>query len=111
MRYAVLPWGMDYHLPHHVMASVPHYRLKELHDALMQVPEYREKAMLVEGYLGGDDPHTGRPTILSVLGPPHAPRNPHDAFVDDATLEYVEVDNAAAIAGEACRSAHQGGSR
>lgn len=49
MRYAVLPWGMDYHLPHHVMASVPHYRLKELHDALMQVPEYREKAMLVEG--------------------------------------------------------------
>lgn len=111
MRYAVLPWGMDYHLPHHVMASVPHYRLKELHDVLMRVPEYREKATLVEGCLGGDDPHTGRPTILSVLGPAHAPRAKNAAFVDEATLEYVEVDDAAAIEGEARRSTDQGGSR
>jgi hypothetical protein len=77
----------------------------------MQVPEYREKAMLVEGYFGGDDPHTGRPTILSMLGPAHAPRAKNAAFVDDATLEYVEVDDVVAIEGEARRSTDQGGSR
>ncbi|HMN38959.1 MAG TPA: fatty acid desaturase [Hyphomicrobium sp.] len=110
IRYAVLPWGMDYHLPHHIVASVPHYRLKELHDALMQDPEYKEKALLVEGYFGEGDPSAGRPTILSVLGPGYAPRAKTEAFVDDATLEYVEVDDAAAIAREARRSADQGGS-
>lgn len=36
LRYAVFPFGMDYHLPHHINASVPHYRLKELHEFLMQ---------------------------------------------------------------------------
>ena len=50
IRYAVFPFGMDYHLPHHIYASVPHYKLKGLHDLLLQDPEYREKGIVVEGY-------------------------------------------------------------
>ncbi|MGE0052875.1 MAG: fatty acid desaturase [Hyphomicrobium sp.] len=110
MRYAVLPWGMDYHLPHHLMASVPHYRLKELHEILMQDPEYKEKAVLVEGYLGEDNPRTGHLTVLSVLGPAHAPSATNAAYVDSSSLEYVQVEDAAAIADEARRSVDQGSS-
>ena len=52
VRYAVFPWGMDYHLPHHMIASVPHYNLKQLHEVLLRDPEYREKGVIVEGYFG-----------------------------------------------------------
>ena len=52
VRYAVFPWGMDYHLPHHLMASVPHFNLKQLHEIMLRDPEYREKGVVVEGYFG-----------------------------------------------------------
>ena len=96
-------WGMDYHLPHHLMASVPHYKLKELHELLLADPEYREKGEIVEGYFGDDDPVTGRPTVMSALGPKHAPTG-EAAYVDNATLEYADVKDAAAIAKEAEKS-------
>ncbi len=35
ISYAVFPMGQDYHLPHHIFASVPHYRLRELHEFLL----------------------------------------------------------------------------
>lgn len=99
-RYAVLPWGMDYHLPHHLMASVPHYNLKRLHELLLADPDYREKGQIVEGTFGDDDPVTGRATVMSVLGPKHAPKG-EAVYVDNATLEYADVKDAAAIAKEA----------
>ena len=55
VRYAVFPFGMDYHLPHHLMASVPHYNLKRLHEIMLRDPEYREKGVIVEGYFGDED--------------------------------------------------------
>lgn len=103
-RYAVLPWGMDYHLPHHLMASVPHYNLKALHEALLADPEYRDKGEIVEGYFGDDNPVTGRPTVMSVLGSKHAPKG-EATYVDNDTLEYADVKDAAAIAREAETSA------
>ena len=43
---AVFPLGQDYHLPHHLFASVPHYRLKQLHELLLQESdEYRDSAV------------------------------------------------------------------
>ena len=45
INFAVFPLGQDYHLPHHLFASVPHYRLKELHEVLLQCAEYREQAV------------------------------------------------------------------
>lgn len=108
VRYAVFPWGMDYHLPHHLYASVPHYHLRELHEVLLADPEYRDKGVIVEGYFGGDDAATGRPTAMSVIGPKHAPRGSEAVHIDNDALEHAEVKDAAAIAREAEASRRQG---
>lgn len=100
VRYAVFPFGMDYHLPHHLMASVPHYNLKRLHEIMLQDPEYAEKGVIVEGYFGDEDNANGRPTALGVLGPAHAPKAGEAAYVDNAAIEYADVADAAGIARE-----------
>ncbi|MEQ1670089.1 MAG: fatty acid desaturase [Hyphomicrobium sp.] len=105
-RYCVLPWGMDYHLPHHMMASVPHYNLKALHELLLADPKYKAEGLVVEGVIGHHH-HDGkqRPNILDVIGPDFAPKQRSAAHVDNNTLEYAEVRGAAAIAREAALSA------
>lgn len=67
LRYAIFPFGMDYHTPHHMYASVPHYRLAKLHTFLLQFEAYRKHCVEVQNYLlpeAGDPP---RPTVLDVL--------------------------------------------
>jgi fatty acid desaturase len=100
--YAVFPFGMDYHLPHHIYASVPHYKLKGLHDLLLQDPEYREKGIVVEGYF--NSPHgevsDRNPTVIEVLGEKYAPKTGNEVFIDTNTLEYADVKNPDAIARE-----------
>lgn len=93
-RYAVYPWGMDYHLPHHLFASVPHYKLKQLHDVLLRDPEYREKGVIVEGWSKPNA--SGLPTILDVLGPEYAGTST-EKHVDDATLEMASVNDKAGV--------------
>lgn len=98
IRYAVFPFGMDYHLPHHLISSVPHYNLKKLHELLLKDAEYAEKTVIVEGYFGDDDEETGRPTAMSVLGPKHAPKTVEEVFVNEGALEHSEVQGKAALA-------------
>lgn len=100
--YAVFPWGMDYHLPHHLMASVPHYNLKRLHELLLADPVYREKGVVLHGFFVGSE----GPSALTALGPDHAPGAGERAYVDNAALEYAELRDAEAIAREAARSAN-----
>ena len=100
-RYAVFPWGMDYHLPHHLIASVPHYNLPRLHELLLRDPVYREKGVVLHGFVTSND----GPSALAALAPAHAPSARERAFVDNAALEYAELRDAAAIALEATRSA------
>ena len=102
--YAVMPWGMDYHLPHHIMASVPHYRLKELHELLLRDPEYAEKGVVVEGLFGASDRQTGRPTAFGILHVDHAPKQRSAVHVDDAVLERADVADRAALEREARHS-------
>ncbi len=33
-----------------MFASIPHYRLRGLHEAMMRYPSYRDQAVVVEGY-------------------------------------------------------------
>ena len=40
VRWLLAPHADSYHLAHHLVASVPHYRLKALHRELLQIPEY-----------------------------------------------------------------------
>lgn len=90
-RYAVFPLGMDYHLPHHLYASVPHYNLKALHEALLRDPEYAEKGQVVEGWLGMG--RHGDPSIVKVLGPEYAVKST-EIYVDEATVEEADVRDA-----------------
>ena len=72
INFSVFPIGQEYHLPHHLFASVPHYRLKELHEALLEYPEYQEEAVLVHGYFLSPEHPQSHPTVLDVLGPDYA---------------------------------------
>ena len=93
IRLAVFPMGQDYHLPHHLYATVPHYRLKYLHAALMEYPEYREQAIVVEGYFF--PPHTPQtnPTVLDVLGPEYAPKG-QPIHIDETVMDGDEFEGA-----------------
>src|SRR5262249_55913943 len=51
VEFCLFPFGLGYHQPHHMFPSVPQYHLKKLHKMLMDYPEYREKATIVNGYL------------------------------------------------------------
>jgi fatty acid desaturase len=91
INFAVFPLGQDYHLPHHLFASVPHYRLKELHELLTQCAEYREQAVVVEGYfLPYEKPQT-KPTVVDVLGPAYH-RRAEDVYIDNEVLESEQVE-------------------
>jgi fatty acid desaturase len=89
-RDSVLPYGQDYHLPHHLYATVPHYNLKELHHILMEYPEYRDQAQIVAGAVIPKDDHH-YPTIVEMLGPEHTPLMRHQAFIDNSVLDNCEV--------------------
>jgi len=106
VRYSVFPWGMDYHLPHHMMASVPHYNLKKLHELMLRDPEYREKGVIVEGYFGRG--HGDRPTAMAVMGPDYAPKKREEVFVDNAAIEYADIADPAGIAREVEASLRRG---
>jgi fatty acid desaturase len=87
INFAVFPLGQDYHLPHHMFSTIPHYRLKELHETLSHYPEYREKATVVEGYIWPKERPPKRPTVVEVLGPAYAPREFRDVYIDNSVLE------------------------
>ncbi len=106
IRFAIFPWGMDYHLPHHLFASVPHYRLKDLHKFLLADPKYAEKGLIVEGWsMQRADNH---PTIVDVLGPDYEPKGDDEVHVDDATLADADVNDKAGLARQVAASRASG---
>lgn len=85
IRYAVFPFGMDYHTPHHMYATVPHYRLPQLHQFLMQFGAYRESCTEVRNYVLPEHAALRRPTVLDVL----SRENPTSADVwIDESIEH-----------------------
>ncbi len=97
IRFSVFPIGQDLHLPHHLYATVPHYRLDRLHAALLEYPEYQDEAVQVHGYFVSPDKPQIHPTVLDVLGPDYAPRAFHGVHIDDTVLEDVVVEEKAEI--------------
>jgi fatty acid desaturase len=92
ISFSVFPIGQDYHLPHHLYASVPHYRLKELHETLLEYPEYQEHAVQVHGYFLSPEHPQSHPTVLDVLGPEYAAREFRGVHIDNSVLEDDEVE-------------------
>lgn len=45
-----LPHNVSYHLEHHLYPSVPFFRLRALHERLMQEPEFVERAHITYGH-------------------------------------------------------------
>ncbi|MEX0643309.1 MAG: fatty acid desaturase [Pirellulales bacterium] len=91
INFAVFPIGQDYHLPHHMFSSIPHYRLKALHEAMVGYPEYDDEATVVEGYIWPKERPPKRPTVVDVLGPDYAPQEFHDVYIDNSVLEGQNV--------------------
>jgi fatty acid desaturase len=100
INFAVFPMGQDYHLPHHVYATVPHYRLKELHEILMEYPEYREQALEVHGYFVSPEKPQVHPTVLDVLGPEYAATEFRGVHIDNSVLDDCVVEEKAQIVAE-----------
>jgi fatty acid desaturase len=83
MQWSIFPLGQHLHLTHHLFPQVPHYRLKALHEALMQVPLYRDHAQVVEGY---GHPLYGfalRPTVLEASQAKQTASPPDSVLFED----------------------------
>ena len=92
LRFAVFPIGQDYHLPHHMFSTVPHYRLKELHEVLLEYPEYQREATVVEGYVIPQERPAVKPTVMDVLGPDYAPEIVRDVYIDNELMEQLNIN-------------------
>jgi fatty acid desaturase len=61
-RWAIMGYGNDYHLIHHIYPNVPCYRLKEVHEHLLDhSPGYRETVIETDGL------HHGRRGRISLV--------------------------------------------
>jgi fatty acid desaturase len=100
INYAVFPMGQEYHLPHHLYATVPHYRLARLHRILLDYPEYREHAVEVHGYFLSPEHPQSHPTVLDVLGPDYAAKEFHGVHIDNTVLEDCVVEEKGQIIAE-----------
>jgi fatty acid desaturase len=113
INWSVFPIGQDYHLPHHLYATVPHYRLPKLHAVLLDYPEYREEAVVVHGYFRPPHHPQTHPTVLDVLGPDYAAKEFRGVHIDNTVLEADEVEEKNEIVregeNEARRLAEQAG--
>jgi fatty acid desaturase len=105
INFSVFPIGQDYHLPHHLFATIPHYRLRQLHAMLLEYPEYREQAVEVHGYFRAPHHPPTHPTVVDVLGPEYAPRQLHGIHIDNSVLDDDEVDDKAEILREGAAQA------
>jgi fatty acid desaturase len=96
MNFFIMPIGQDYHLPHHLFASIPHYRLRKLHEELMRFPDYRTSATEVDGVVRARNEHK---SLLDVLGDEcnHAPDY---SYIDSSVLDGYEVAERDAIRAE-----------
>ncbi|HVK17461.1 MAG TPA: fatty acid desaturase [Fimbriiglobus sp.] len=97
INFAVFPMGQDYHLPHHMYATIPHYRLRRLHELLMQYPEYHECGVEVKGYFFATEYPKAAPTVLDVLGPEYSARHTRAVHIDDTVLDNDRFDDAEQI--------------
>jgi fatty acid desaturase len=100
IRFAVFPFGQDYHLPHHMYATVPHYRLKRLHALLSEYSEYRAEALEVHGYFAPPARPQVYPTVVDVLGPEHAPHS-DEVHIDAEAVSVADFSDREGLAREA----------
>jgi fatty acid desaturase len=78
VRWMLAPHSDSYHLAHHIVAGVPHYRLRVLHRELLRLPEYA-RAHHCDGFLFSRRPDAPS-VILDMCWPERLARyRPHAA--------------------------------
>ena len=68
--WLIAPWGLNYHLEHHLFPGVPCFRLAELHRLLMTREPFPQIAHVTHGYFSGllnDCASAPRPDIRELL--------------------------------------------
>ena len=70
VRWLLAPHSDSYHLAHHLVPSVPHYRLTRLHAELMRIPEYAAGHQC-DGFLIPRRPEA--PSVVQDICRPHEP--------------------------------------
>jgi fatty acid desaturase len=70
--WLIAPWGLNYHLEHHLFPGVPCFRLGELHRLLMTRDPYPKIAHVTHGYFSGllQDCASTNPAETAVLHEP-----------------------------------------
>jgi fatty acid desaturase len=61
-RFFIAPFNINYHIAHHYFPSVPFYNLPALHRALLALPEFRQRAIVLSTYFGS------RESIVAAIG-------------------------------------------
>jgi fatty acid desaturase len=103
VNFFLLPVGQDYHLPHHLFASIPHYRLRRLHRAMSKYPDYQTAALEVDGIVRAPVGTTHQ-SLLAVLGA-EPTRIADPTFIDGSVLDEHDVSERDAILAEERASA------
>jgi fatty acid desaturase len=62
-RFFIAPFNINYHIAHHYFPSVPFYNLPTLHRALLALPEFRQRAVVLSTYFGR------RESIVAAIAP------------------------------------------
>ena len=100
INFAVFPMGQDFHLPHHMYATIPHYNLGPLHRVLLDYPEYRQESLEVHGYFHPPHHPQTHPTVVDVLGPEYAASEARQAVLDHSVLDDCKVEDRDSIIAE-----------
>ncbi len=66
LRASVFPYGQDFHVTHHLFATLPHHTIARAHAVLMRYPPYRESVVICRGFFFRT-PGTAGPSVLDVL--------------------------------------------
>ncbi len=101
-RLLIAQNGVNFHAEHHLFPSVPFFRLRRLHQALMQSAAYRANAVITRGYLSGlfAEAAAEPPLQVRLLCPADVPAlvaleqskwEPHQAASAEQMLERIQA--------------------
>ncbi len=69
-REIFFPFSEQNHIVHHMFPTVPWHKMRQVHEALMCYPPYRDNVVICDGFFFKADRRSDRPTVLDLLAVP-----------------------------------------